>query len=138
MATSIQGRINALLFGRLNSIILSPALPVAWKDMPFAPPATAYLIAHVATNQPRDDFRTAGEPALHRGIFSVALMYPKGGGMSAPTDVAWEIASYFPRGLHLWDGDLKVTISKTPHLPGAIIEETRTRHPVIINWMSYS
>lgn len=73
----------------------SPALTIAWENVPFSQPTSAYLRAFLlpaATTGPD----LAGVARTYRGVYQVSVVAPINSGPGVAEGIADEIAALFP------------------------------------------
>lgn len=90
-----------------------PALPVAWQNTKFTPPAAGiYLRAYVmpAATTSRD---AAGDHRQYRGVFQVNVVLPIASGSRPAEQIAGELDALFPVNLSIPSGALAVRV-RTP------------------------
>jgi len=77
-----------------------PALPVAWENVPFTQPTSAYLRAFLlpATTTGID---LAGAGRTYRGVYQVSVVAPLNAGPGAAEGIADELAALFPLNTRL-------------------------------------
>lgn len=116
MPTSTEARIKALLFARLGTLTgAAGALPIAWPNLSFTPPASGkFLRVDFIPNRVDRVFIGSGEPHQMRGLLQVSVMWPLNAGTDAPYDIAGAIVAAYPVDLPLWDGDLRVRVYERP------------------------
>ncbi|WP_166648499.1 DUF4128 domain-containing protein [Phyllobacterium brassicacearum] len=136
-ATTIEGRIPEALLAHMAALVLSPALPVAYPDIAFTPPAGPYLRVYFIPNGTERLFIGNGEPNLHQGILQVTVVFPAGKGAVKPNDVAGAIANHFGEGTKLAITGGFVRIDKRPSIAPAMQDTDRIQIPVSINWIAY-
>jgi hypothetical protein len=73
----------------------TPALPVAWENVPFTPPSGPYLRAFLlpAMTTSAD---LAGAHRSFRGVYQVSVYSPINAGSGAAESIADELAALFP------------------------------------------
>lgn len=72
----------------------SPALPIAWENVPFTQPTGAYLRAFLLpANTTGPDI--AGAARTYRGVYQVSVVAPLNAGPGAAEGIADEIAALF-------------------------------------------
>ena len=92
--------IRALFDARLAA--LAPALPTAWQDVTFTPPAAGAPFQRTRLIPAPTDNPTLTERLRRdRGIYQVTVSYPAGVGPGAADRRASLIQSWFPAGLVL-------------------------------------
>ncbi len=140
MPTSAEARIKALLFGEIDDMAgEAGALPIAWPNISFTPPATGkWLRVDFIPNRVDRVSIGSAEPHRLRGLMQVSVMWPLGQGTDAAADIAGAIVGLFPADLVLWDGDLRVRVVQRPAVAGAIVEEQRVMVPVTVEWEAFA
>jgi hypothetical protein len=129
MAT-IEASIQAALFARMASLVVSPAHPVAWPNLSFKAPANKrYLrVSHLPNTTDRL-YIGSSEPHQHQGILQVTVCAPLNSGEEAAREIAGLVANHFPADLALANG---VRITKRPNTASALIIDTELQIPVSI------
>lgn len=94
--------IRSLFEGRLKTWATArvPALPIAYEDIPFTPPAdgSPYLRAFLLpANTTSEDLE--GKHTAYRGVFQVSVVTKAGIGRGAAESIADELAALFPNNL---------------------------------------
>ena len=131
----VETEIMELLFARLGSFVASPALPIAWPNVPFTPPADhRYLRVQFVPNMANRVTIDSDGPHQHLGLLQVSVYWTKGQGEAAPRAVAAAIAAHFPCDLRLASGGLFVRITKRPDVRDMIVEVAAIQIPVMIDW----
>ncbi|WP_292041068.1 MULTISPECIES: phage tail terminator-like protein [unclassified Brevundimonas] len=128
-------KVTDALLSRVGSLVLSPALPVAYPGLSFTPPAGGkYLTAEVFYNAPRWEGATSGR--MDQGLLQITVVWPKGVATIQPITVADAVRSHFAKGTELFSNGRKVTVSQEPRIATPLIEDSRTLVPVTIPWVS--
>lgn len=131
----MESEIMELLFARLSSFTASPALPVAWPNVPDAPPADhRYLRVQFVPNMANRVTIDSDGPHQHLGLLQVSVYWTKGQGEATPRAIAAAIAAHFPCDLRLASGGLIVRITKRPDVRDMIVEDAAVQIPVMIAW----
>lgn len=73
----------------------SPAIPVAWQNVPFTPPATRYLRAWLLPAETGSE-TLDGAHRRYVGVFQVSVVVPQGTGPGAAEAIAEAIAALYP------------------------------------------
>lgn len=129
--TSIQ----AALFARVASLVLSPAHPISWPNVSFTPPnSRRYLrVTHLPNTTDRL-FIGSNEPHRHQGILQVMVVAPLNSGESAVRAIAAAVADHFPTDVRLVSDGVSVRITKRPDIASALVTETELQIPVSISY----
>jgi hypothetical protein len=127
IAEAILARVATLNVG-------SPALTVAYPDVPFDPSAVGgrYLQADLFFNRPAWQGITDGKVA--QGLLQVMVVLPRDGGIIAPVALAEAVAAHFPKGLAMISGSTRVRVSEEPWITSPLVENNQTRIPITIPW----
>jgi hypothetical protein len=123
--------IASALLARCSTLdVGDPALPVAYPDVPFTPPADGkYLEVSIFYNRPAWEGLAAGR--MDQGLVQVTVVGPKGQGIPALMRLASGVIDHFPKGLALTNG---VKISRQPYAASPLLDAADTRVPVTIGW----
>lgn len=135
MASTIEGKIAEVLFGRLGQLVLSQVMPIAWPNVTFEPPADhRYLRVQFIPNLANRVLIGSDGPHQHMGLMQVSVCWPKGVGEIAARDAAGAVAAHFPCDLRLLVGERFVRITKRPDVRDMIVEDVAIQIPVMIPW----
>lgn len=99
----------------------SPALKIAFQNVPFTPPAETYLRAFVLPAKTGSE-DLEGTHRLYRGLLQVSIVLPAGMGTGAAGGIVSEIDALFPLNLRLTSGSFSVFI-RSPMSDAAGIQE---------------
>ena len=136
---AVEASIQAALFARATSLVLSPAHPVAWPNVNFTPPANRRNLRF--THMPNTTERTyigSREPHLHQGILQIMVVAPLNSGEAGPRAIAAAVADHFPTDLRLTSGGVTVRITKRPDIAAALATDTELQIPVSIRYEAYA
>ena len=130
-----ESDIMAALMARVASFVASPALPVAWPNVAFTPPADhRYLRVAFVPNVANRIFIGSDEPHQHLGLLQLSVYWTKGQGEAAPRAVAAALAAHFPCVLKLTSVGVTVHITKRGDVRDLIVEDAAVQIPVMIAW----
>lgn len=89
--------IRALLEGRLNTwaAAQTPAIPVAWQNVPFTPPTGRFLRAWIMPAETGSE-TLDGAHRRYTGVFQVSVYVAQGTGPGAAETIAEAIAALYP------------------------------------------
>lgn len=136
MATYVETSIVEALMARLATLTLSPALPVAWPNVDYTPPAAGYLrVTHAPNTATQVTLGTEGKNR-HIGIFQVDVMLPIIIGISTPMEKAGAVAAHFKRGTVLTKDGISVRITRPPEIRPALQSLPYIQVPVIIRYQA--
>lgn len=124
--------IRSLIEQRLYSWAAAKPVPVAWQNVPFDPPTTMHLRAHLMPSE-TGGLDLAGQHATYTGVYQVDVVAEAGKGSAAVESMAEEIAALFPNTLRLTSGAFALQVT-TPCSIGPPIQSDRYMVPV---WFRY-
>lgn len=138
-AVGVESQITEALLQRLATLTLSPALQVAWPDVPFPANGGTKPDTYLEARQLRAETQTIGINAWddHAGIFQVDVVYSKQDGAIKATQIADAVAAHFPRNLRLANGAVVVRIHERPSIAAPVPDAPYTRTPVSIRYRSF-
>lgn len=126
-STTTEARIVDALKARLAALTLSPALPIAWPNVVFNPPATSYLrVTNLRNTTSRVVIADDG-PQMNQGIFQIDVMAPLNEG-EASLDIGAQIAAWYGVGTRLPFTGGQVRIVDPPNV-------TSMKSPDGVRWM---
>jgi predicted secreted protein len=128
-AVGVESQITEALLQRLGALTLSPALQVAYPNVPFPAAGATKPDTYLEANQLRADVQGIGISAWdeHAGIFQVDVVYKAQDGAIKPTQIADAVVAWFPRNLRL-------DINETPSIAAPIPDAPYSRTPVSIRY----
>lgn len=132
---SIDDIADALLArcGSLN--VGSPALPKAYPEASFTPPADGkYLRIDFYPNRPAWEGLSDGK--LSQGLLQITVVWPKGQGIVRPMDAAQAVMGHFAKGTILSSGSARVKINGEPWAASPLSEAGQVSVPVTIPWVA--
>jgi predicted secreted protein len=135
-AVGVESQITEALLQRLGTLTLSPALQVAYPNVPFPASGATKPDTYLEAHQLRADVQAVGISAWneHAGILQVDVVYKAQDGAIKPTQIADAVAAHFPRNLHLANGNVRVDINEKPSIAAPISDAPYTRTPVSIRY----
>lgn len=123
------------LFARLGTLVFAPAMPIAWPNVAFTPPADhRYLRVQFVPNVANRMMISSDGTHQLLGLLQVSVYWTKGQGESAAREIAGQIAAHFPADLTLASGGTNVRITKRPDVVDMIIEDAAIQIPVMVAW----
>jgi len=135
MAETVEGSILQALFARVSSLVLSPALPVAWPNVTFVPPANQkFLRVQFVPNINNRVLIDSDGPHQRLGLLQISVQWPKGLGEAQPRELAGKVAEHFPTDLRLTADGLQVRVTKAADVADLIVEDARIQIPVMVAW----
>ncbi len=113
MVTAIETRIAEGLFARLATLVLEPALPIAYPNVDFTPPADNRWLRVTEIPAPAAAFAFAtGGTRDHAGVLQIDVLWPQGTGMAAPRQVADALVAHFTPGRVIYCDGAKIKITQ--------------------------
>lgn len=137
MSEPVEVTIQEALFAQVATLSLSPALPVAWPNVSFDPPASGYLRVRHLPNRNRRLFMGSDEPHQREGILQIEVRMPLNQGPSSATTLAGKIAEHFLCDLKMWRGGILVEVVNAPDVLPAVAEDAFWFVPVSIEYQSF-
>lgn len=107
----------------------SPALPIAFENVGFTPPTSAYLRAFILRGETTSQ-DLAGAMRNRIGIFQVDIVCPIGNGPGSAETIAAELETLFPNNLRLTNGAFTVQNISPVRVRPAIPDADRYSVPV--------
>lgn len=139
MSAAPETAIWNALASRMQTLTLSPALPIAWPNVAFENPTTAGAFLRVnflpnpaeAVTIPHDGWDR------HSGIMQVDVMWPEGEGIAPAMQRAEAVAAHFPRGWQVRNDGVLVQIVRRGTIAPAIQDPPFVMVPVSIRFLSF-
>lgn len=125
------------LFGHLATLVLAPAHPIAWPNVPFAPPSNQRYLRAIFVPNAADRFGYSTSHQIY-GFLQVNAHGTKGAGEASVRSVAAAVAAHFPCDLTLSSGATSVRITQRPELRDLIVEDASVFVPVLIPWETFA
>ena len=128
------------LFEHLNTLNLSPALPIAWPGRSFNPPTSgAWLRVSFLPGQ-TTAFAVGHEDSEdHRGLLQVSVFAPADAGQFVALGLADRIRAHFRRGTRLDTEDgIAVRVSSPPYLSPPIDEPNWVQVAVSVPYLAFA
>lgn len=113
-----EADIQAALMARVESLSLSPALPVAWPGAPFTDTEGDYIRVSHLRPEPDRPFVNSDDPLDRRGILQLDLFTVLGSHQIEADVIAGSIVAHFPRDLRLTSGSAVVRVVKAWAMTG--------------------
>lgn len=137
MPAATETSIWIALRSRIESLPLSPALPVAYPASTYSPGGEAYLSIGGVTQPP--DRRSVGPGSDDRiGTLGIIYVAPLGQDTAVYTQVAGLIAAHFPKDLALYHGAVTVRVMDSPHVQEGYRDGAMWHVPITIRWRSFT
>jgi hypothetical protein len=135
---AVETEIEAALLARLDALVLSPPMPVAWPNMAFIKPLGGYVrVSHVPNSSQRLTIGSDG-PHRRRGLLQVDIFHPKNEGPAFATSHAGQVAAWFPADLKLYSGQVTVRVAKAADIAMAMADATHWQVPVTVSYECFA
>lgn len=127
-------QIRRALENHLKAMV--PAIPIAWENVAFTPPAdgSAYAEVRFVPNDPITPMDSLS--FIEQGFFQVALMYPQGVGPRDSETRVDQLRAHFRRGTTLTAGGVSTIITRVPTVAAPVPADGQWRVPVTIYWQA--
>jgi len=122
------------LKARVQSLVLSPVLPIAWPNEAFTKPLTGYLRVTWVPNFNRRLFIGSTDPHQRLGLLQIDLFSPKNQNAAIAIEIAGKVVAHFPTDLRLSNGNVSARITKAPDVAQPIPDDTHLQVPVTITY----
>lgn len=137
-ATTKEGKIADALLRKLAALTFSPAIPVSWPNVPFAPTGSTYLEAALIPNENTRVCIGHDDPVQRQGLLQVTVVAPNAGGVIAPMDIAGAVVAHFASGTRIDAGTgIDLEISEQPSVT-QFRDESALRVPVTIPYRAFA
>lgn len=137
---SVEASIEGALFARIIALSLTPALRLAGLTAEvFTPGATeTYLFVQHIPNAVARPFIGSTDPQRRYGMLQVTVVGPKATGNPIDyTEIAGQVAAWFPTDLNLWNNGLRVRVMQAPAVENRIDAGTNWNVPVTVQYECY-
>lgn len=124
--------IHKALDTRLEQAAQQAGVPVAWENVPFAPPSSGVYLEADYLPADNQDFTIQGTATLRRGVYQVTVVYPIDSGSQAAEKLAAAIVEAFPNNLVIPTDETPVYVNGEPSVFSGIRDGTAYRMPVSI------
>lgn len=136
MADYSETKVMDALFARLAALTFSPALPVAWPNRAFTPPADRKWLQANEIPASTTPFTLYGDASDHVGLMQVDVFRPLNEGIGAAKEIAAAICAHFRPPLLLSSDGVKV--KTTQATPGPIlVDGDAIKLPVTIRYRAF-
>lgn len=134
----IETLIWRALRNRLNEIVFEPALPIAWPNQAFEPPAETYLKVDLLWNRPISRGISPYSTTERRGIFQVTVVAKANIGFNTPTNIASAIARRFARRVPIVQNDVVVRFEGEPSHGPSLQTGDRLRTALSVRFYTFA
>jgi hypothetical protein len=136
MAVYSDTKVWAALAARLQTLTFSPALPIAWPNTTFSPPAGRKWLRVNEIPASTTPYALSGGTSEHIGLMQVDVFRPLNEGHVPAKETAGRIAAHFPVALRLFSDGVKVVITRS-ELGPVLKQDTEIMLPVTIRWRAF-
>jgi len=137
LAAHIETKIAEGFAARLAALVFTPALPIAWPNVAFTPPASGkYLRAnHLPNTTSQISLGTSGQNR-HIGLYQIDVLWPLNSGDTAPKEIAGAIAAHFKRGTEFTRETVLIRIPSPPSIAPALVGSASYQIPVTVSYLA--
>ncbi|TPM39376.1 hypothetical protein FJ951_27095 [Mesorhizobium sp. B2-2-3] len=135
---SIETQIWLALKGRVQTLTLSPVLPIAWPNEDFIKPITGYLRVTHVPNINRRLFIGSTDPHQRIGLLQIDAFAKKNQDASVAAEIAGQVAAWFPTDLRMTYGAVSVRVTKAAEVAQAIADDTHWQTPVTVAYECFA
>lgn len=134
-----QKIIRAALEGRLKTWAdtQTPAIPIAWQNLPFTPPNNARYLRAFLLPAESENIYVDGRSVKYIGVFQVSIVMPNGGGAGAGEQIVSDLEALFAVDQSISKSGLDILMRKPPSSGVAIQESGSFVIPVSIHYMVF-
>lgn len=134
---TIEEKIQRALSGRVASLALSPALPVAWENniVTVSPP---YLRVDLFRNRNERIVIKGSGPHRRLGILQITVVTARNVGPDPAVAIAGLVAEHFPADLVIPHDGISVRITSAPDVLSAEKEDATWDVPVSIEYECFA
>jgi hypothetical protein len=130
---SVDTAISEALLGRLEAMVLSPPLPVAFPGRAFDPPDDVmWLKAALLPAEPQGIGRDSTNSNVHRGLLQVNVFYPADTAEIQAIVIADQVIAHFAYGTEVLEGGFLVEVSRAPWRSASVEDKPWQMIPVRI------
>lgn len=129
---TIKTSIWLALKARVQTLVLSPVLPIAWPNESFNKPTGGYLRVTHIPNVNRRLFLNPSDPHQRLGLLQIDVFGRKNENAAIAVEIAGKVAQHFACGTEMWRDGLRVSVTKEPDDGQTIEGDTHVQVPVTI------
>ncbi|WGM31498.1 phage tail terminator-like protein [Brevundimonas sp. NIBR11] len=128
--------VTALLLQQCESLVISsPAMPIAYPDVAFSPPADGkYLRVELFKNAPFWEGLASGR--IDQGLLQIMVVWPRNRGIIKPAEVAALVEEHFKKGTRMTGSGVTVKVNREPYSSSPITSPDKSETPVTIPWIA--
>lgn len=129
---TIEPAIWLALRARVEALVLSPALPIAWMNESFTKPTGGYLRVTWIPNLNRRLFLKGSDPHQRLSLLQVDVFAPRNQNAAVALEIAGKVAAHLPADLKMSAYGVTAKVTKAPEVAQPIDDETHLMVPVTI------
>ena len=129
---TIETSIWLALKARLETLVLSPVLPVAWPNLSFTKPTTGYLRVTHVPNMNRRLFIGSSDPHQRPGLLQIDVFGKKNENITVAVEVAGKVAAHFSTDIKMTYGGVTVRVTAAPTVSQPMDDDTHVLVPVTV------
>ena len=129
---SIETSIWLALKARVQSLALSPVLPIAWPNESFDAPLSSFLRVTWIPNINRRLFLSGSDPHQRLSLLQVDVFGKRNENVAIAVEIAGKIAAHSPADLRMYAHGVTARVTKAPEIAQAISDDTHFLVPVTI------
>jgi hypothetical protein len=129
---AIETALWLALRARVEALVLSPALPVAWPNEAFTKPTGGYLRVTWIPNLNRRLFLRGSDPHQRLSLLQVDVFAKKNQNVAVAIEISGKVAAHFPADLHMTAHGVTARVAKAPEVAQPLDDETHLMVPVTV------
>lgn len=129
---AVETSILLALKARVQSLVLLPALPIAWPNESFTKPSGGYLRVTWIPNINRRLFLGGSDPHQRMSLLQVDVFAPRNQNVAVVLEIAGKVAAHFPADLRLTAHAVTARVTRAPEIAPPIDDSTHVMVPVTI------
>ncbi|WP_309086392.1 DUF4128 domain-containing protein [Chelativorans sp.] len=130
---AIETALWLALRARVETLVLTPALPIAWPNESFSPPLTGYLRVNWIPNLNRRLFLRGSDPHQRLSLLQIDVFAKLNRPVGEALEVAGKVAAHFPADLSMGAHGVMARVTKAPDVAQPLREDTHLMVPVTIS-----
>lgn len=135
--SNVEAYIHGALMARVESLLLSPVVPVIYPGPEAARPDGEHIEAHHLPNQNVRRALSGKSPMIRLGILQLTLCSPLGRFERDYRERAGQIAAHFPLDHVMTQGGVGLRVTRVDVMPG-LKDDTHYRTPVRVYYQGFA
>lgn len=123
---------------RVEALVLTPALPIAWPNESFAKPSGGYLRVTWVPNMNRRVFLRGSDPHQRLSLLQIDVFAQKNQNAAVAIEIAGKVAAHFPADLKMSAHGIAARVTKAPEVAQPIDDTTHLMVPVTMSIEAFS